>query len=53
MEKYPMSLYKDADRNADHRIVADQEAENAARAEGYRMIGEPAPEKKAKGKKDE
>jgi hypothetical protein len=27
MEKYPMSLYKDADRNADHRIVADQEQE--------------------------
>lgn len=53
MEKYPMSLYQDADRTADHVIVANQEEENAARAKGYRMIGEPAPEKKTKGKKDE
>lgn len=47
--EFPKSLYKDGDRLADHRVVANAEEEKDAREAGYRMLGEPAPaEKKAK-----
>lgn len=36
--KYPMALYRDGKL----RLVADEAAEAAARAEGFRMAGEPA-----------
>jgi hypothetical protein len=46
-QEYPKSLHKDGDRLQPERVVRDSDAEKAARAEGFRMIGEKAPEPEA------
>lgn len=45
-QEYPKHLYLNGDRTAADKIVADAAEEKAARAEGFRMIGDPAPKKK-------
>jgi hypothetical protein len=36
--EYPKSLYRDGDRNGEHRIVQDDDEERAARKDGFKMI---------------
>lgn len=46
MQEYPKHLYLNGDRHAADKIVADSKEEAAARAKGFRMIGDLAPEEK-------
>lgn len=36
--EYPKSLHQGGDRNAEHKIVEDENEEGAARAAGFKMI---------------
>jgi hypothetical protein len=47
-QHYPKHLYLNGDRTAKDCVVLDEKEEAAARKEGFRMIGDPAPEAKAK-----
>lgn len=49
--EFPKHLYLNGDRNAADKIVKDVAEEEAGRAEGYRMIGDPEPAAKKNGKK--
>jgi hypothetical protein len=52
--EYPKHLYLNGDRNAADRVVKDKDEEDAARADGFKMIGEdekPAPKSKKASKR--
>lgn len=42
-QEFPKHLYLNGDRTGTDKVVASLEEETAARAAGFRMIGEPEP----------
>lgn len=42
--EYPKSLYADGNRGGEHKVVHDEDAERAARKDGFKMI-DPAADK--------
>lgn len=51
IQEFPKALYEGGDAEKAFVIVKDTAEEGVQREKGFRMVGEPAPEKDAKPKK--